>query len=171
MALTATASARCRTDITRALRLRQPRLVMSSFDRKNIYYEVRYPDAWPEEHVSQDGDLVALLREPDALGGALRCGIVYCRSKDECHRVKVMLCAAGIKAAEYHRNISDSGREAAQAEWMAGRVTVIVATVAFGMGASLARSNEGLRLMWRLLCDSQASTRPTCAWWCTCSRR
>ena len=61
MALTASANIEGRTKIVSRLRLRSPLMVQTSLNRQNIRYEVRYPDAW-NEHVSQDADMLALLR-------------------------------------------------------------------------------------------------------------
>ena len=135
MALTATANKRARRKIRRLLGLHQPHVVVTSFDRKNIRYEVRYPDSWVAVE-TLDADLLTLLREPDALGNPLRCAVVYCRAKDECDRVAKLITRAGISAAAYHAGLSSKERQAVQANWRSGSVVVAVATVAFGMGAS-----------------------------------
>jgi ATP-dependent DNA helicase RecQ len=138
MALTASAGEKGRAEIATALGLRRHLLVMTSFDRRNIRYEVRYPDSY--EHESwQNRDLLALLRAPDALGAPLRCGVVYCRAKGVCETVAKLINNAripGITAAAYHADIGDKARRTVQADWRAGRITLAVATVAFGMGES-----------------------------------
>jgi bloom syndrome protein len=144
MALTASpGNASGREAIARALGLRQPRLVMTSLNRPNIRYEVRYPDSFSDTQKTseaQDDDLIALLREPDALGGPLRCGVVFCRSVKECNRVAELLCGAGFKAAAYYKDKGDAERKRVQTRWTSGDLAIVVATVAFGMGAT-ARSS------------------------------
>jgi ATP-dependent DNA helicase RecQ len=138
MALTASAGEKGRAAIATALGLHEHRLVMTSFDRKNIRYEVRYPDSY-DDPGWQNRNLLALLRGPDALGAPLRCGVVYCRAKDACEDVATLINKAripGITAAAYHAGIGDKARRTVQADWRAGRITLAVATVAFGMGAS-----------------------------------
>ena len=136
MALTASADGRGRAKIVRMLGMRDPLTVKASLNRKNIRYEVRYPDAWAT-HVSQDADLLALLREPDAAGQPLRCGVIYCRSKSECDRVAALLREHGLPSEAYHADLTDKVRKAVQANWAAGHTYFAVATVAFGMGALL----------------------------------
>ena len=136
MALTASADLKGRAKIVSMLGLRNVLMVATSLNRKNIRYEVRYPDAWPGlASIAQDDDLLALLREPDALGNPLRCGVIYCRKKVECDRVAALLCKAGFPAGAYHADIAGPRRAAVQADWIAGRIHFMVATVAFGMGA------------------------------------
>lgn len=137
MALTASATIADREAIAKSLRLHEPHLVVTSLNRRNIRYEVRYPDAWPagSSADNRDSDLLALLCAPDALGEPLRCGVVYCRKREECNRVAAMLCAAGVKAAAYHAGMTSPAREATQKRWGDGRNAVVVSTIAFGMGA------------------------------------
>jgi bloom syndrome protein len=134
MALTASANGEGRAKITRILGLRDPLTVRVSLNRQNIRYEVRYPDAFAA-NISQDDDLVALLRGPDATGQPLRCGIIYCRSKKECDRVAALLRQSNLPSAAYHADLTDGEREKVQANWIAGIIYFTVATVAFGMGA------------------------------------
>ena len=150
MALTASANIEGRAKIVSLLGLRIPLMVQTSLNRKNIRYEVRYPDAWTA-NLSQEDDMLALLRELDAKCEKLPCGIIYCRSKKECDRVAALLCQSGFSSAAYHANVQDGRRVAVQADWVAGRIRVVVATIAFGMGAPLpalavAQINEALLL-------------------------
>ena len=146
IALTASANVEGRAKIVSTLRLHNPLMVQTSLNRQNIRYEVRYPDAW-NENVSQDADMLALLRELEATDAKLPCGIVYCRSKKECDRVAALLVKSGFPSAAYHADVQDGRRAAVQAGWIAGRIRVVVATIAFGMGAPLpALVNEALLL-------------------------
>ena len=170
MALSASASSDGRAKILHALRLRDPVTVLVSLNRPNIRYEVRYPDSWAEG-MSQDADMLALLREVDAMGEKLTCGIIYCRSKKECDRVAALLCQSSLPAAAFHAGVKDNQRAAVQADWIAGRVHFVVATVAFGMGAPLltlaaAQIHEALQLTHHAWRGLQALTKPMCASFC-----
>ncbi|KAI5058648.1 hypothetical protein GOP47_0026818 [Adiantum capillus-veneris] len=125
LALTATAAKRVQQDIITSLSLHQPTILISSFNRPNIYYEVRYKDLLKNPYE----DLRKLIKaDVDA------CAIVYCHARTTCDEVGAQLQADGISCRVYHAGLGDKVRSAALDDWASGRVPVIVGTVAFGLG-------------------------------------
>jgi ATP-dependent DNA helicase RecQ len=123
MALTATATERVRQDILAQLRLRDPHIHIASFNRPNLYYEVR------QKHKGSFGELVQLLREqPDAPA------IIYCQSRRGVDELSEALNHSGIRALPYHAGLSNEQRREHQARFIRDDVAVLVATIAFGMG-------------------------------------
>jgi ATP-dependent DNA helicase RecQ len=121
-AYTATATPRVRADVAAALRLRDPAVLVGSFDRPNLVYRVR------RRHQA-----ARQVREVlDAHRGAA--GIVYCTSRREVETLAAHLQAEGYRAVAYHAGLADAERSAAQDAFLRERVDVVVATVAFGMG-------------------------------------
>jgi ATP-dependent DNA helicase RecQ len=122
MALTATADRITRKDIADQLALDEPELFLSSFDRPNLSLEVR---------PGQDrmGQIAAFIKQRPG-----QPGIVYCLSRKSTEQVAAGLQARGINAGFYHAGMSDNDRSAAQEDFINDRITVIAATVAFGMG-------------------------------------
>ncbi len=120
-AFTATATERVRNDIVAQLRLRQPGVHISSFNRPNLYYAVRHKDR------NSYGDLLAQARE----GGS---GIVYCLSRKRVEELAERLAGDGIEACPYHAGLDAQTRSAHQDRFIRDDVQVIVATIAFGMG-------------------------------------
>jgi len=154
LALTATASPRVREEIVRRLRMRDPAVVVRDADRPNIWLGVDlvgYETAKREELLRQV--LLALHGEPDheevsdrpvyeaerlptgsggvAPGGP---GIVYAATHKRTEELAALLRDNGVDAVHYHGGLSRTAREAAQDAFMTGKVEVIVATSAFGMG-------------------------------------
>jgi len=121
-ALTATATDRVRQDIVTQLRLRDPLVYVASFNRPNLYYEVRPRTA------STYGELLRLLRTTD--GSA----IVYCTSRKKVDELAAKLRADDINALPYHAGLGNEERTDHQDRFIRDDVKVIVATVAFGMG-------------------------------------
>lgn len=122
-ALTATATERVRQDIIRQLQLRQPYVHVASFNRPNLYYEVR-----PKSRQTY-ADLYREIREQGQ-----ESGIVYCLSRREVNDISARLQADGISALPYHAGLSDRARTLNQDRFIRDDVQVMVATVAFGMG-------------------------------------
>jgi ATP-dependent DNA helicase RecQ len=122
MALTATATDRVRQDIVHQLQLRNPRIHIASFNRPNLYYEVRPKDrtTYPE--------LLRLLRTTD--GSA----IVYCFSRKRVDELTRKLQMDGIEALAYHAGMDNESRADNQTRFIRDDVRVMVATIAFGMG-------------------------------------
>lgn len=125
IALTATADKLTREDIQKQLKLSNPSVFISSFDRPNLSLEVKRGYQKREK----DRAILELInRHPND------CGIIYCMSKKTTEKVAEMLMTHGIVAAPYHAGLPTEERERAQNDFIHDRVQVICATVAFGMG-------------------------------------
>lgn len=126
MALTATATCSVRQDIIVQLKLSKDCIVFKqSFNRTNLTYEVRKKT---KAIIKDIADEIQKKHDKQA-------GIVYCLSQKDCVAVAEALRSQyGLKAAPYHAGLADGLRELNQRNWMAGRVHIICATVAFGMG-------------------------------------
>ncbi len=122
LALTATATERVRHDIVQQLQLQNPEILVASFNRPNLYYEVR-----PKARQSY-GDL---LTQVQALQGS---GIIYCLSRKRVDEVAARLQRDGVAALPYHAGLPDATRTEHQHRFIRDDVRVMVATVAFGMG-------------------------------------
>ena len=125
LALTATATRAVREDIRRALDLRNPLVILASFDRSNLLFSVERPRGRTEK----DRTLVAFCRER-----AERSGIIYCSSRRAVEEVCEMLRDEGLAATRYHAGLSAGERERNQDDFLYDRERVMVATNAFGMG-------------------------------------
>jgi ATP-dependent DNA helicase RecQ len=121
LAFTATATSRVRLDVIAQLALREPAVHLSSFNRPNLFYEVRQKST---------GTYAELLRLARA-GGA---GIVYCLSRKRVEELCEQLKADRIAARPYHAGLAAADRRANQEGFIRDDVQVIVATIAFGMG-------------------------------------
>lgn len=121
-AFTATATERVREDIVRLLRLREPVIAATGFDRPNLYFEVLRPK-------NRYAALTAILS--DKRGEP---GIVYCATRKTVEEVCDKLRADGFAAARYHAGMPDEERRASQEDFQYDRAQVMVATNAFGMG-------------------------------------
>jgi ATP-dependent DNA helicase RecQ len=123
-ALTATATERVRADIIKQLELRDPFVQISSFNRPNLYYEVR------SKNRDSYADIVRQIKASD--GGS---GIIYCLSRKRVDELAGKLVQLdGIKAVPYHAGMNATDRANNQQRFIRDDVQVIVATVAFGMG-------------------------------------
>ena len=121
-AFTATADPAAREAIISALSLDRPFRLVTGFDRPNLYYAVFHP-----EH--KNAALLALLRDRPGVSG-----IVYCQTRYTAGALAETLCSAGFPAVPYHAGLPPSARKRNQALFMSGRIPVICATSAFGMG-------------------------------------
>ncbi|XP_057819589.2 ATP-dependent DNA helicase Q-like 3 [Cryptomeria japonica] len=125
LALTATAARKVQEDVIKSLCLHQPSLLQTSFNRPNIYYEVRYKDLLKDVYT----DLLEMLKK-----NKQDCAIIYCLARNTCDDIGSRLLRDGISCCVYHAGLSDKVRSRALEEWASGNVPVVVATVAFGMG-------------------------------------
>jgi len=122
MGLTATATERVRQDIIQQLTLRNPYIHVASFNRPNLYYEVR-----PKTKHS----FAEVLQIIQKKGGS---GIIYCLSRKKVDDVAYKLQQSGIQALPYHAGMNDVDRATNQTRFIRDDVQVMVATIAFGMG-------------------------------------
>ena len=121
-AFTATATALVREDVVRLLKLRNPVIVMTGFDRPNLYFDVLEPE-------DRLGWIVDYVRAHEGVSG-----IVYCLTRKAVEQTCGALVAAGVKATRYHAGLDDAERRRNQDDFTFDRVDVVVATNAFGMG-------------------------------------
>ncbi len=124
LALTATATARVRQDILRSLRMREPEVVVTSFNRPNLTYRV-LPVKEKKEKLPRILDVIRRSPPP---------GIVYGTTRKECEELAAGLNRAGVNAAYYHAGLGAAERSSVQERFMTDEVDVVVATIAFGMG-------------------------------------
>jgi len=121
-AFTATATPIVKEDILHQLKLNDPKVLVSGFDRQNLYFEVQKPD----------NRLTALLNflhdKKD------RSGIIYCNTRAAVEEICIKLQQAGLSASRYHAGLSDNERHTNQEDFLHDRVQIMVATNAFGMG-------------------------------------
>jgi len=122
IALTATATDRVRSDIIQQLGLKQPSIHIASFNRQNLYYEVR------SKSKSAYAELLELVRESD--GSA----IIYCLTRKKVDELTFKLQNDKISALPYHAGLTDEERSSNQTRFIRDDVRVMVATIAFGMG-------------------------------------
>ncbi|NET09322.1 MAG: DNA helicase RecQ [Symploca sp. SIO2B6] len=123
MALTATATERVRQDIIAQLHLRQPFVHLASFNRQNLYYEVR-----PKRSEVYKELLQFLKQHQDETG------IIYCLSRKRVNELSGKLQDDGFAALPYHAGLDDRTRSINQTQFLRDNVQIIVATIAFGMG-------------------------------------
>lgn len=121
-AFTATATKEVIEDIVCVLRLKDPNVVVTGYDRKNLYFEVRVPK-------DKDVEVVDYI-----LGHSSDCGIIYCSTRGNVDELQELLESRGISVAKYHAGMSDSDRNDNQEDFIYDRKLVMVATNAFGMG-------------------------------------
>ncbi|HET9982060.1 MAG TPA: ATP-dependent DNA helicase RecQ [Longimicrobiales bacterium] len=126
IALTATAPPEVRRDIARQLRLRDPVVLVRGFDRPNLAWHV----VAATDELDRDRSLLALLRRVPPDGVA----IVYASTRKRVDGVADLLNRAGVPAAAYHAGAGGSERQRLQDAFIEGRIGVVVATNAFGMG-------------------------------------
>ena len=123
IALTATATPKVQHDIQKNLGMQDACVFKSSFNRANLFYEVR-----PKTD-STDRDIIRYIKENPG-----KSGIIYCLSRKKVEEMAQMLKVNDIKALPYHAGMDSATRSANQDSFLLERVDVIVATIAFGMG-------------------------------------
>jgi ATP-dependent DNA helicase RecQ len=122
IALTATATEKVQMDIQKNLNMQKAVVFKSSFNRSNLYYEVR-----PKVDVLKE--IIKYIRQNQG-----KSGIVYCLSRKKVEEVAQALTVNGIKALPYHAGLDASARARHQDMFLMEEADVIVATIAFGMG-------------------------------------
>ena len=122
IALTATATPKVQLDIQKNLGMSDASVFKSSFNRPNLYYEIR-----PKHNV--DRDIIRFIKQNEG-----KSGIIYCLSRKKVEELTELLVANGIRALAYHAGMDAATRAANQDDFLMERVEVIVATIAFGMG-------------------------------------
>ena len=123
IALTATATDKVRTDIKKNLGIVDAKEFKSSFNRANLYYEVR------RKNKDIDRQIIMFIRQHPG-----KSGIIYCLSRKKVEELAEVLKANDIKAAPYHAGLDSATRSQTQDDFLMERIDVIVATIAFGMG-------------------------------------
>lgn len=122
IALTATATPKVQLDIQKNLGMSDASVFKSSFNRPNLYYELR-----PKHDV--DREIIRFIKQNEH-----KSGIIYCLSRKKVEELAELLTANGIRAHAYHAGMDAATRAANQDDFLMERVDVIVATIAFGMG-------------------------------------
>ncbi len=122
IALTATATPKVQSDILKNLRIQDARVFKSSFNRPNLYYEVR-------DKVEPEKDIIRFIRQNPG-----KSGIIYCLSRKKVEEIAQMLSINGIRALPYHAGLEAKVRAENQDKFLMEEIDVIVATIAFGMG-------------------------------------
>ena len=123
IALTATATDKVCTDIKKNLGMPDATEFKASFNRPNLYYEVR------QKTKDIDKDIIKYIKAHPG-----KSGIIYCLSRKKVEELAANLKANDIKAAPYHAGMESAVRSATQDDFLMERIDVIVATIAFGMG-------------------------------------
>ncbi|MBQ2413308.1 MAG: DNA helicase RecQ [Rikenellaceae bacterium] len=122
IALTATATPKVQMDIQKNLGMQDATVFKSSFNRANLYYEIR-----PKRDASKE--IIKFIKQNDG-----KSGIIYCLSRKKVEELAELLVANGIKALPYHAGMDAATRANNQDAFLHEEVDVIVATIAFGMG-------------------------------------
>ncbi|GFS01405.1 ATP-dependent DNA helicase Q1-like [Elysia marginata] len=127
LGLTATATTAVLDDVKKILNIPGAYLFKASFNRPNLFYEVRQKPNSQKETIDEIFNLIQKRFHNKS-------GIVYCFSRKETEEVTVDLMSRGIKTGCYHADMDPRSRSKVHRDWLAGDVQVVVATVAFGMG-------------------------------------
>jgi ATP-dependent DNA helicase RecQ len=123
IALTATATPKVQDDIIKNLRLKDVQIYKSSFNRPNLFYEVKHKT----DNVNKD--VISFIKKNDG-----KSGIVYCLSRKKVDEITNLLQLNNINALPYHAGYESKVRSTNQEHFLMHRCDVIVATIAFGMG-------------------------------------
>jgi len=123
IALTATATAKVQSDILKNLQIQDANVFKASFNRPNLFYEVRPKTA------DVDKDLIKFIKQREG-----QSGIIYALSRKSVERLVQLLQVNDIKAIQYHAGLDSKTRAKHQDMFLMGDVDVVVATIAFGMG-------------------------------------
>jgi len=122
IALTATATPKVQSDIQKNLEIQEANVFKSSFNRSNLYYEVR-----PKKNATKE--IIKFIKN-----NPNKSGIIYCLSRKKVEELAETLKVNGIKALPYHAGMDSATRTGTQDKFLMEDIDVIVATIAFGMG-------------------------------------
>ena len=122
IALTATATPKVQSDIQKNLGMQDAKVFKSSFNRENLYYEIR-------DKSNPKRDIIKFIKQHPG-----KSGIIYCLSRKKVEELAAILRANDIKAAAYHAGLDSATRTQTQDAFLMEDIDVIVATIAFGMG-------------------------------------
>ena len=126
LTLTASATPKVQQDIIKNLRMEKAKLFVSSFNRPNLYYEVRPK---PSDQMELHKEIIKFIRDNPG-----KSGIIYCLTRKRVEDLAELLGLNGIKALPYHAGLDNKVRAENQDKFLMEEVDVIVATIAFGMG-------------------------------------
>ena len=122
IALTATATPKVQSDILKNLGITDAKVFKSSFNRPNLYYEIR-------DKVDAEKDIIRFIKQNPG-----KSGIIYCLSRKKVEELAELLSINGVRALPYHAGLDAKTRAENQDRFLSEDVDVIVATIAFGMG-------------------------------------
>lgn len=125
VALTATATPKVQTDIVKNLNMRDVNIFVSSFNRDNLYYEIR-------PKTNRDQTIREIVQFVKSMPG--KSGIIYVQARKTTEELAKILQVNGIKASPYHAGLDAKVRTKVQDDFLMEEIEVIVATIAFGMG-------------------------------------
>jgi RecQ family ATP-dependent DNA helicase len=123
-ALTGTATQKVREDVVKVLKMKNPLIFQSSFNRPNLQYEVKLKN---KKSLAEIATIINKRFPCDS-------GLIYCVTKKDCEKIAAKLVKFHINADFYHSEIDSAKKTQVQNKWMAGEIKVLVATLAFGMG-------------------------------------
>ncbi|KAI5952960.1 SGS1 [Candida margitis] len=124
MALTATANEKVRMDIVHHLKMDAPVYLKQSFNRTNLFYEIKW----------KSGNYLESMKDYILSRYKNKCGIIYCHSKQSCEQTSAKLNSFGLKTSFYHAGMTPEDRFKIQTNWQKNKIQLICATIAFGMG-------------------------------------
>ncbi len=121
-AFTATATPIVKEDVCTILKMRSPYIKITTFDRSNLFFDVRRP-------IHKNNELLSILREKEGDSG-----IIYCATRKKVEEVYQLLSDSGISVTKYHAGLTEEERTESQDNFIFDRKRIMVATNAFGMG-------------------------------------
>ena len=124
LCLTATATGAIINDLTNHLKMRDPLIVRESFNRPNIQFILH------RKQRNTNKEILSIMKNEHTND----VGIVFCRTRRESENCSKFLKKSGVKVAPYHAQMDDDAKKNVLSQWMEGRLLVVCATIAFGMG-------------------------------------